>query len=182
MKIKSLFRVIWNSFPLVRNFLEPDFTWMAKKGFHMSSKNVLLIFKSNIMYKPVIYRLARDFDLVFNILEAKILPRKEGRILLELRGSEDVIEKGIRFLQQHQVVVQPLSDKVWREEEKCVHCGACTGLCPTGALEMTRPEMRVSFDVEKCVACGMCGLVCPFGAMKDVTLFDPFAEGRSDTK
>jgi len=148
----------------------------------MGSKNVLLIFKSNIMYKPVIYRLARDFDLVFNILEAKILPRKEGRILLELRGSEEVIEKGIRFLQQHQVVVQPLSDKVWREEEKCVHCGACTGLCPTGALEMTRPEMRVSFDVEKCVACGMCGLVCPFGAMKDVTLFDPFAEGRSDTK
>jgi Fe-S-cluster-containing hydrogenase component 2 len=38
--------------------------------------------------------------------------------------------------------------------------------------------MKVSFDVNKCVACGMCGLVCPFGAMKDITLFDPFAEGR----
>ena len=54
----------------------------------MTSKNVLLIFKSDIMYKPVIYRLAKDFDLVFNILEAKILPRREGRILLELRGEE----------------------------------------------------------------------------------------------
>lgn len=148
----------------------------------MTSKNVLLIFRSNIMYKPVIYRLARDFELVFNILEAKILPRKEGRILLELRGSEDIIAKGIRFLEQNHVVVEPLSDKVWREEDKCVNCGACTGLCPTDALSMKRPEMTVSFDVEKCVACGMCGLVCPFGAMRDITLFDPFAEGRSNSK
>jgi ferredoxin len=145
----------------------------------MASKNVLLIFKSNIMYKPVIYRLAKDFDLVFNILEAKILPRREGRILLELRGEEDLIEKGVKFLEDQQVVVERLADKVWREEELCVHCGACTGLCPTSALVILPPEMRVAFDVEKCVACGMCGLVCPFGAMKDITLFDPFAEGRT---
>lgn len=145
----------------------------------MNSKNVLLIFKSNIMYKPVIYRLARDFDLVFNILEAKILPRREGRILLELRGPDETIEQGVKFLQEHQVVVELLSDKVWREEENCVHCGACVGLCPTGALFVNEPDKKVTFDVNKCVACGMCGLVCPFGAMKDVTLFDPFAEGRS---
>ena len=145
----------------------------------MASKNVLLIFKSNIMYKPVIYRLAKDFDLVFNILEAKILPRREGRILLELRGEEDIIQRGIKFLEAQHVVVEYLADKVWREEEKCVHCGACTGLCPTGALSCTPPEMKVIFDIEKCVACGVCGLACPFGAMKDVTLFDPFAEGRA---
>jgi ferredoxin len=145
----------------------------------MASRNVLLIFKSNIMYKPVIYRLARDFDLVFNILEAKILPRREGRILLELRGDDDLITKGVQFLEGEQVVVEHLSDKIWREEELCVHCGACTGLCPTGALAIVPPEMKVAFDVQKCVACGMCGLVCPFGAMKDVTLFDPFAEGRT---
>jgi ferredoxin len=145
----------------------------------MASENVLLIFKSDIMYKPVIYRLARDFDLVFNILEAKILPRREGRILLELRGEEDLIKKGIKFLEDHKVVVEHLADKVWREEELCVHCGACTGLCPTEALSVSEPDKKVTFKVEKCVACGMCGLVCPFGAMKDVTLFDPFAEGRT---
>jgi L-aspartate semialdehyde sulfurtransferase ferredoxin len=145
----------------------------------MGSRIVLLVFKANIMYKPVIYRLARDFDLVFNILEAKILPRKEGRILLELKGAEDLMDKGVKFLLDHQVVVEHLSDKVWREEELCVHCGACTGLCPTSALSIRHPEMKTVFDVQKCVACGMCGLACPFGAMKDVTLFDPFAEGRS---
>ena len=145
----------------------------------MTSENVLLIFRSSIMYKPVIYRLARDFDLIFNILEAKILPRREGRILLELRGEEDQIQKGLKFLEENQVVVEHLADKVWREEERCVQCGACTGLCPTGALSATRPRMEVVFDVKKCVACGMCGLACPFGAMKDITLFDPFEESRS---
>ncbi len=144
----------------------------------MKSDNVLLIFKSDIMYKPVIYRLGKDFDLVFNILEAKILPRREGRILLELRGEEDQINAGIKFLADHQVVVEHLADKVWREEERCVQCGACTGLCPTAALSLKPPRMEVVFDVTKCVACGMCGLACPFGAMKDITLFDPFAEGR----
>lgn len=144
----------------------------------MASRNVLLIFKSDIMYKPVIYRLATDFALVFNILEAKILPRKEGRILLELRGDEGLIERGIQFLKEHQVGVEYLSERIWREEELCVHCGACTGLCPTQALSVSLPEMKVVFDVNKCVACGICGLACPFGAMKDVTLFDPFAEGR----
>jgi ferredoxin len=144
----------------------------------MTSKNVLLIFKSNIMYKPVIYRLAKDFDLVFNILEAKILPRKEGRLLLELRGEEDLIERAIEFLREHQVGVDFLKDKITRDDELCVHCGACTGLCPTDALYMVRPEMKVVFDVDKCVACGVCGLACSFGAMKDIRLFDPFAEGR----
>ncbi len=144
----------------------------------MTSKNVLLIFKANVMYKPVIYRLAKDFDLVFNILEAKILPRKEGRLLLELRGEEELVEQGIRFLQEHQVGVEFLKDRISREDELCVHCGACTGLCPTEALSLVRPEMKVAFDVDKCVACGVCGLVCPFGAMKDIRLFDPFAEGR----
>lgn len=145
----------------------------------MASRNVLLIFKSRVMYKPLIYRLATDFDMVFNILEAKILPGREGRLLLELRGDEEQIESGIRYLQENKVGVEYLSDKVWREDQLCVHCGACTGVCPTGALSMNRPTMEVVFDVGKCVACGMCGLACPFGAMKDIKLFDPFAEGRS---
>ena len=144
----------------------------------MKSENVLLVFKSSIMYKPVIYRLARDFDLVFNILEAKILPRREGRILLELRGEADRIDEGLEFLKENRVIVEHLADKIWREDDLCVHCGACTGLCPTNALYLTPGTMEVAFDVRKCVACGMCGLACPFGAMKDITLFDPFAEGR----
>ncbi len=141
----------------------------------MTSTNVLLIFQSNIMYKPVIYRLATDFDLIFNILEAKILPRREGRLILELRGEDDQIEKALKFLEEKRVGVERLADKIWKEEELCVHCGACTGLCPTAALSVNQDNMEVVFDSEKCIGCGICGLACPFGAMKDITLLDPFA-------
>lgn len=149
------------------------------KGDKMVSRNVLLIFKSNIMYKPFIYRLVTDYDLIFNILEAKILPRREGRLILELQGEEEQIENGLQFLRESKIGVENLADKLWKEEDLCVHCGACTGLCPTGALSMQRPEMEVNFDSSKCVACGMCSMACPFGAMKDLRLFDPFADDRS---
>jgi ferredoxin len=145
----------------------------------MASINVLLIFKSSIMYKPFIYRLVTDYDIIFNILEAKILPRREGRLILELQGEQEQIEKGLEFLRENKVGVESLADKLWKEEDLCVHCGACAGLCPTGALSMQRPEMEVIFDSSKCVACGMCSMACPFGAMKDLRLFDPFAQERS---
>ena len=63
----------------------------------MKSKNVLLIFNKKIMYKPLIYRLAKDFDVVFNVLEAKILPKLEGRLILELRGTEESINSSIDY-------------------------------------------------------------------------------------
>ncbi|HOF13090.1 MAG TPA: NIL domain-containing protein, partial [Spirochaetota bacterium] len=47
----------------------------------MESRNVLLIFNQNIMYKPIIYRIAKDFNVIFNVLEAKILPKQEGRLI-----------------------------------------------------------------------------------------------------
>ena len=62
------------------------------------SKNILLIFRPDVMYQPVIYRLAREFELVFNILEAKIFPRLEGRLILELNGTEEDVERGIAYL------------------------------------------------------------------------------------
>ena len=49
---------------------------------------------------------------------------------------------------------------------KCFQCGTCTALCPTGALEVIRPEMEVAFDASKCSACELCCVVCPARAME----------------
>ena len=69
------------------------------------SRNVLLVFPQEVMYKPLIYRLAREFDLVFNILEAKILPRREGRLILELKGSPEAVERGVSYLTSEGVLI-----------------------------------------------------------------------------
>src|SRR4030042_4481057 len=99
----------------------------------MESKNVLLIFNKKIMYKPLIYRLARDFDIIFNVLEAKILPKLEGRLILELRGTDESINSSVEYLTKEGVAVETLADKIIRDEERCIHCGACTSVCRVDA-------------------------------------------------
>lgn len=135
-----------------------------------TSKIVLLVFPQEVMYKPLIYRLAREFDLSFNILEAKILPRREGRLILELKGSVEDVERGIAFMAAEGVDVKRIADQIHRDEERCVHCGACTAVCRTGALAVSQQTMEVVFAPEKCVACGQCELACPVMAICGVNI------------
>jgi len=134
------------------------------------SKNVLLVFRPDVMYQPVIYRLAREFDLVFNILEAKILPRQEGRLILELRGEPDQVQRGVDYLAAASVEVTPIAENISRLEERCVHCGACTAVCRTGALAVDPASMEVLFLPDKCAACGQCELACPMKALCGVNI------------
>lgn len=134
------------------------------------SKNVLLIFNPDVMYQPVIYRLAREFDLVFNILEAKISPRREGRLILELRGPPEAVDRGVAYLCDAGVEVASIAENISRNEERCVHCGACTAVCRTGALGLDRATMEVLFTPELCAACGQCETACPMRALSGVTI------------
>jgi ferredoxin len=53
-----------------------------------------------------------------------------------------------------------------RQEERCTHCGACTAVCPTGALHIERPDMTVRFDQARCSVCELCVTACPPRVMK----------------
>lgn len=130
----------------------------------MASKKVVLRFGKDISENPIIYHLAKDFDLVFNIIRANVNPNKEGTVVLELSGEQ--YEKGLEFLKSQGVRVQPLAENVIRNESKCTSCGACTDICPTGALYLERPSMAVGFNSDKCVVCAICLKVCPFKAME----------------
>jgi ferredoxin len=134
------------------------------------SKNVLMIFRADVMYQPVIYRLAREYDLMFNILEAKIFPRLEGRLILELRGAPDAVGRGIRYLEDAGVQVTSIAENISRDEDRCVHCGACTAVCRTSALAVDRNTMEVVFLPEKCAACGQCETACPVMALCGVNI------------
>ncbi|HOO72477.1 MAG TPA: 4Fe-4S binding protein [Spirochaetota bacterium] len=136
----------------------------------MKSKNVLLIFKKEIMYKPIIYRLARDYETKFNVLEAKILPKLEGRIILGLQGTAAAIKKSLDYLNNEGVIIEVLADKITKNEDKCIHCGACTAVCRVDALAIDRETMEVKFYPEKCVACGLCKIACPVKAMSGTSI------------
>ncbi|MCF6097278.1 4Fe-4S binding protein [Thermovorax subterraneus] len=51
-------------------------------------------------------------------------------------------------------------------EEKCISCGACTVLCPTGALCLDKNIWELRFFAEKCSSCLICKNTCPLGAIE----------------
>jgi L-aspartate semialdehyde sulfurtransferase ferredoxin len=130
------------------------------------SKILILRFPKTEVQKPIVCHLARDYDLFFNILNAGILPRKEGYMVLELSGSRKNFKLGVDFLKSQGVDVQNASQEVKRDEGTCTHCGACTAVCPTGALSVQRPEMAIRFDQQKCSVCELCVPACPTRSMK----------------
>lgn len=132
----------------------------------MTERRLVLHFPPDILDQPIIYKLVKDYDLVFNILKASIIPEKEGILVLEIRGDRGQFEKGIQYLEQQNVRIEPLSEDIVRREERCTHCGLCTIFCPSGALSLERGTMRVLYDPEQCVACLECLDVCPTHAIE----------------
>ena len=131
----------------------------------MYSKILILRFPKTESHKPIVCYLTKKFALIFNILNATILSRPEGRMVLELSGSKRNFKEGVNYLKSQGVRVKNASQEIRRDNKKCTHCGACTAVCPTGALRVMRPEMSVEFDQKKCSICELCVPACPPRAM-----------------
>lgn len=131
----------------------------------MVSKRIVLTFPHNLLDQPIVYKLVKDHDLIFNILQAKITPKEEGIMVLELKGKKENYAGGVKYLTSLGVKIQPLSQDVTRDDARCTYCGACITTCPTGALYIDKKTMKVLFDSEKCIACELCVKACPPRAM-----------------
>ncbi len=130
------------------------------------SRRIVLHFPRRIVERAIVCRLAKDYDLEFNILKALVTPEEEGLLVLELSGEQKEYDKGIKYLTETGVKIESLSQSFIRNEERCTHCGACVTVCPSGAFEIDPKTRLVSFDDEKCVACGLCIKACPPRAME----------------
>ncbi len=128
-------------------------------------KRIILRFTRNTIDKPIVYKLVRDYNLVFNILRANISPRADSMMVMEIEGSEENFEKGIEYLKSLNIDTEPIEQDINRDETRCVHCGVCTSVCAPDALRVDRETMKVVFDYESCVACELCVKVCPVKAM-----------------
>ena len=133
------------------------------KGYR---KIVYLTFPPEVSSRPVVCNLARLFDLSFNILKAEISPRHQGAMTLEISGMEEDFAKGVHYLKESGVRITPVAQRIFRDEDSCVHCGLCTAICPTDALYVRKVTRKVDFLVDKCSACGMCTRICPVRAMR----------------
>ena len=126
---------------------------------------IVLHFPQDLVDKPIVYKLVKDFDLQFNILKAEVNPDEEGLLVLELTGDENVYAQAIAYLAEEGVRVQPLSQDISMNKTRCIDCTLCVPLCPTDALVKDEDSGEVTFIKEKCIACGICVNACPYKAM-----------------
>ena len=131
----------------------------------MHNRIFVLKFSKENIDQPIICKLVKEYDVEFNIIKANIDLQQQGLMVLELIGHKDNVKKGLHYLESVGVEVEKVASSIRRDDDKCFQCGACTGICSTGALNISRPDMAVLFDPEKCSACGLCVAVCPVRAM-----------------
>ena len=132
----------------------------------MNTRIYVLRFPKEVIDQPIICNLVRKYDVEFNILKATILLQQEGVMVLQLKGHKENVKKGLNYIKKLGVKVETLAGSIHRDDDKCYQCGACTGICPTGALHVHRPDMEIIFAPDKCTACGLCVHVCPARAME----------------
>jgi len=130
------------------------------------NRKVVLKFPHQLIEAPIVCHLVREYNLDVNILKAKITPREEGLLVLGLRGEEDAYRRGVDYLHELGVDIQPLSQDIVRNEDRCTHCGACVAICPAYALTVDPETRKILFDQEKCIACELCVPACPPRAME----------------
>lgn len=133
----------------------------------MARCRVVLTFPPEKVQNPVAYHLVKDFDLKINILRARVDLNEEGKLLIEIENHDnESIQNGLQYARDQGVTVELVDRELQWEEDECIHCGACTAVCRSGALSLNAPDWRLTLDKQKCTACGLCVSACPVKVIK----------------
>lgn len=128
-------------------------------------KRVTLTFPKRSIHQPITYRLAKDFNVAANIIRAQVAPNQVGKLVVELSGDIDQLDAAIEWLQEQEIGVSQASREILIDEAVCVHCGLCTGVCPSGALTLAPDTFKLSFARSRCIVCEQCIPTCPVQAI-----------------
>ncbi len=77
----------------------------------MATKRVKLTFPQELIKEPVIFTMAKKFDVVPNIRRAKVT-ESVGEVVLELEGAEKKLDEGISYLRGRGVKVEAVEGDV----------------------------------------------------------------------
>ena len=128
-------------------------------------KRVTLSFPRRTIQMPITYRLAKDFNVAANIIRAQVAPNQVGKLVLELSGDIDQLEAAIEWMRSQEIQVSLASREISINEDSCVDCGLCTGICPTEALILDPETFKLTFRRSHCVVCEQCIPACPVQAI-----------------
>ncbi len=72
---------------------------------------IKLTFPQHLIKEPVIFTMAKKFEIMPNIRRARVT-ETVGEMVLELEGAEENLEMGVKFLKEQGVVVEPAEGDV----------------------------------------------------------------------
>ncbi|MGA2410051.1 MAG: NIL domain-containing protein [Candidatus Binataceae bacterium] len=70
-----------------------------------------LSYPRTLIREPILYQLVKKFDLVFNIRGASV-SEEMGLVAVEFEGTAEQIERGIAWLRQTGLTVEPIEKNV----------------------------------------------------------------------
>jgi L-aspartate semialdehyde sulfurtransferase ferredoxin len=77
----------------------------------MAKRKVMLKYPEALIKEPVLFRMAREFDVMPNIRRARVT-ETIGEIVAELDGAPEDLERGIQYLKQEGVLVEPVEGDI----------------------------------------------------------------------
>jgi len=127
----------------------------------MKSRRFVLTFPPDATGEPITYNLIRKFNIMVNIVKADVSPGKIGHLVMEMTAPAKILKEGMEYMKQKNVECVPIDRTITYREDLCIHCGACTAVCFSGALTMNQKTAELAFEPEKCVVCELCLTACP---------------------
>ncbi|GAX36918.1 iron-sulfur cluster binding protein homolog [Nodularia sp. NIES-3585] len=114
---------------------------------------------------PITYLLAKEFNVAANIIRAQVAPNQIGKLVVELSGDIDRLDEAIEWMRSRHISVSHNLGEIVIDEDVCVHCGLCTGVCPTEALSLHPETYKLTFTRSRCIVCEQCIPTCPVQAI-----------------
>jgi L-aspartate semialdehyde sulfurtransferase ferredoxin len=77
----------------------------------MARLRVRLTFPAHLVQEPILYRLVKDFDILINVRRADV-KADHGWVMLEMEAAEETLERGVAWLKQRGLQVDPIERDV----------------------------------------------------------------------
>ncbi|MFN9908279.1 MAG: 4Fe-4S binding protein [bacterium] len=84
---------------------------------------------------------------------------------MELSGDIDDLAAAEQWLETQGIGLDRATGDIRIDRERCVDCGICSSLCPSGALRCAAPSWQLHFDAKRCLLCEQCIPSCPLEAI-----------------
>ncbi|MBW8056653.1 MAG: NIL domain-containing protein [candidate division NC10 bacterium] len=76
----------------------------------VATRRLSLTYPPHLIKEPVIYRVAKECNLVPNIRKARVTDTT-GEVILDFQGEEADLERGITYLTRHGITVEEVREK-----------------------------------------------------------------------